>query len=99
MKVIKQYVDIIDEELCGAKDYAEMYVERKAYGDSSWANRFKEMANDELRHAMYIHDYAVSKIQEIGKTFTPPAEMQEEWDRSHKEYVEKTAWIKQMLSM
>jgi hypothetical protein len=99
MRVIKEYVDSIDEEIEGAKRYAEKYVEAKAKGDMSKANRYKEMASDELKHGMYQHEWAVAEIQEISKVFTPPAIMEERWNKAHKEYVEKVAWIKQMLSM
>lgn len=99
MRKIQKYVKQIDEELCGAKNYAECYVEYKAKGDSTWASRFKEMANDELRHAMFIHDLATQEIAQLNTVFTAPVEMQEAWDKSHVEYVEKEAWIKQMLAM
>lgn len=99
MRSIKNYVEAIDEELEGAKDYAEKYVERKAKGDMQSANRYKEMANDELKHASYIHEWAVKEIDEISKVYTAPVEMQEAWEKAHKEYVEKVAWIKQMLTM
>ena len=99
VKVIKNYVEAINEEIHSAKEYAEKYVERKAKGDMSGATKLKEMANDELKHAMYEHEWAVKEIEEISKVFTPPVEMQEAWDKSHREYVEKVAWIKQMLAM
>lgn len=99
MRSIKNYVEAIDEELEDAKDYAEKYVERKAKGDMQSANRYKEMANDELKHASYIHEWAVKEIDEISKVYTAPIEMQEAWEKAHKEYVEKVAWIKQMLAM
>ena len=99
MTKIKHYVDKIDDEICGAKEYAEAYVEAKAKNNSTWATRYKEMANDELKHATYIHDIATQEIDELSKVYQPPVEMQEKWDKSHKEYVEKVAWIKQMLSM
>ena len=99
MRKIQKYVKQICEELEGAKNYAECYVEYKAMGDSTWASRFKEMANNELRHAMFIHDLATQEIAQLNTVFTAPAEMQEAWDKSHVEYVEKEAWIKQMLAM
>lgn len=99
MTKIKLLVDQIDEELCGAKHYAECYVESKAKGDSVWANRYKEMANDELRHATWIHERAVQEIQEVERVFQAPEEMKEKWTKSHVKYVEKEAWIKQMLAM
>lgn len=99
MKAIKKYVEAMDEELEGAKDYAEKYVECKAKGDMSSANRYKEMANDELKHLNYIHEWAVKKVEEISKIYTAPVEMQEKWDKSHRIYVEQAAFVKQMLAL
>lgn len=97
MRKIKKFVDAISEELEDAKEYAESYVEAKAKGETGIANRYKEMAGDEIKHAMYLHEMVVAEIKEISKVYTPPSDMQEKWDMAHKEYVEKVAWIKQML--
>lgn len=67
--------------------------------DGTWANRYKEMAQDELKHAGYIHDRVVKDIEELQRVYTPPQEMMEKWDADHKKYIEKAAWIRQMLSM
>ena len=99
MKYIKKLVDAIDEEIESAKEYAEQYVESKAKNDMQKATKYKEMANDELKHATYEHEWAVNEIERISKIYTAPVEMQEAWEKSHKEYVEKVAWIKQMLAM
>jgi hypothetical protein len=99
LRAIKKYVEAIEEEIEGAKDYAEKYVEAKAKGDIGRANRYKEMAGDEIKHAMYVHEWAVADVEMLSKVYTPPAEMMEKWEKAHKEYVEKIAWIKQMLSL
>lgn len=99
MTKIKKLVDNIKEELCGAKSYAEHYVEQKAKGNSQWANRFKEMSQDELNHATYLHELTISEIEELSKVITPPNKMLEKWEKIHSEYVEEVAWIKQMLSL
>lgn len=99
MKSIKKYVDHLNDEIESAEEYAEKYVECKAKGNAQSANRYHEMASDELKHAMYIHEWAVKEIEDISKVYTPPVEMLEKWEREHKIYVEKVAWIKQMLSM
>ena len=99
MRAIKIYVDAIEEEIADAKNYAEHYVERKAMGDAQAANRYKEMSNDELKHAGYLHEWAVREIEKIATVYTAPVEMQEKWEQAHKKYVEKTAMIKQMLAM
>lgn len=99
MTKIKKLAEHIEEELCGAKEYAEKYVECKAKGNMQWANRYKEMANDELKHAGYLHEKAIQEIEELSKVFKPTAEMEESWNKTHREYVEHVAWIKQMLAM
>lgn len=97
--MIKKYVDLIEDEIEGAKEYAEKYVECKAKGNTARAQKYKEMATDELKHTTYIHDMAIQDIEELKKIYTPPVEMQEKWDKSHKEYVESIAWVKQMLTL
>lgn len=87
------------EELCSAKEYAEKYIEHKAKEDMQWANRFKEMSQDEIKHAMYLHELAIKEIETLSKVFTPPQKMLDKWEKDHAEYVEKAAWVKQMLSL
>lgn len=99
MTIIKEYAERIRDEVCDAKDYAEKYIEYKARGNMAWANRYKEMAGDELKHANYLHDMAAQQIEELGKIYQPTAEMTEKWDASHKGYAEKSAWVRMMLSM
>lgn len=99
MKRIKELVDKIEDELEGAKEYAESYLDYKVKGNNSRATQLKSMAQDELNHANNIHEIAVSEIAELRKVYTPPVEMEEVWEKSHKEFVERAAWIKQMLAM
>lgn len=99
MTKIKKLAEEIEDELCSAKEYAEEYLTFKAKDMSTWATRYKEMAQDELKHAGYIHDRAVAEIEELEKVYTPPEDMMEKWEHDHKKYIEKAAWIKQMLSM
>lgn len=98
MTKIKRLIENMDDEIESAKNYAECYLEKKAKGDS-WASKFKDMSNDEIKHAMYLHDYIIQEIDTLRKVYTPPSEMQEAWDKSHVKYVEKVAWIKKMLEM
>ena len=99
MTKIKVLADEIADELNSAKEYAEEYLTFKAKNNGTWANRYKEMATDELKHAGYIHDRAVEEIEELRKEFTPPQDMLDKWNADHKRYIEKAAWIKQMLTM
>lgn len=99
MTKIKKLAEHIAEELEDAKEYTECYLDKKASGDASWANRYKEMATDELKHAAYLHDLVVVEIEQLKKVYTPPTEMMEKWETDHKKYIEKLAWIKTMLNM
>lgn len=65
MRRIKMIVDDIHEELDGALHYAECFVQAKSDGDPALAERFRSMAEDELRHATVLHDLAVSEIEKL----------------------------------
>ena len=41
----------------------DKYVEYRVKGDNVAATKYKEMANDELKHAMYEHEWAVKEIE------------------------------------
>ena len=99
MKSIKEFVDKIDDEIEGAKDYAEKYIEAKAKGDMHTAERYREMAHDELKHAAIEHEFAVHEIEKIKTVFKAPDDMLEKWQKAHREYVERAAWVRQMLEM
>lgn len=99
MTKIKKLADEIMDELESAKEYAEEYLSYKAKDNGTWANRYKEMASDELKHADYLHERAGGEIEELRKAYTPPQDMLEKWEADHKRYIEKAAWIKQMLAM
>lgn len=99
MTRIKELAERIDDELNDAKDYAEESLTFKAKGNIEWAEKYKEMAEDELKHAGYIHERTVAEIEELRKVYTPPEEMLLKWSSDHKKYVERSAWIRQMLSL
>ena len=98
MKMIDHIVEQIDEELEGAKDYAEEYIRHKAKGEMVRANKYKDMANDELRHAANVHDFAIADIEDVKRVYPIPTADEEKWDKAHKHYVECMGWIRQMLT-
>lgn len=98
MRYINDLVHDIDAEIEVAKNYAEAYLMHKAKGDGR-ASQYKSMAQDEINHATALHGYVADEINELSKTYTPPNNMLERWEASHKRYVETVAWIKQMLAM
>ena len=105
MNKIKKYVDGIADELESSKEYMEKALEYKAKGQNvpgaiDRYNIYKSMSVQELDHAMKLHDFAVQDIEELKAVYPNiPQEMQDKWDHSHVEFVEKAAWLKQMQSM
>lgn len=100
MKKIKDYVDKMAEEIDGAKEYIEKALWYKAKGDTIRYNKYKEMAMCELNHAEIIHTFAVEDVAKLTEVFPdPPSEMMDKWNEAHKCYVEKVAWVRQMLAM
>lgn len=100
MTKIKKYVEGIADELNDAKSYMETALEYKAMGNTTRYTRYKEMSMQELSHAMSLHEFAVQDIEQLRTVYpTIPTEMQDKWDKAHIDFVEKTAWIKQMQSM
>lgn len=97
MRKIKEYVDHLKDEVESAREYSEKYIEWKAKGNTQRANRYKEMASDELKHATYIHEWAVMEVEEISRVYKPPVDMMEKWEHEHKKFVEDVALIKKIL--
>ena len=100
MKKIKKYVDGIRNELEDAKHYMEDALEYKAMGNQTRYARYKDMSMQELSHAMTLHEFAVQDIEQLKTVYSEvPSEMLDKWDKAHVDFVEKTAWIKQMQTM
>jgi len=99
MTRIKNLADKIKDELCDAKDYAEEALYYKSKNNGEWYSRYKSMAEDELKHAGYLHDRVASEIDQLKAVMTPPEDMLDKWNHEHREYIEKAAWVKQMLAM
>ena len=100
MTKIKKYVEGIADELDGAKHYMEKALEYKATGNGDRYNRYKEMSMQELNHAMTLHDFAVQDIEQLKSVYPDiPQKMMDAWEKSHVDYVEKAAWVRQMQAM
>ena len=100
MTKIKKYVEGITEELDGAKKYIEKALEYKSMGNGDRYNGYKAMSIQELEHANRLHDYAVQDIEQLKSVYPEiPQKMMDAWEKSHVDFVEKTAWIRQMQAM
>ena len=100
MRRIADLVDHIKDEIEGAYCYAEAYIDYKSFGNNERATIYRKMAQDELDHAINIHSIAQQDIERIRKVYpNPPEEMRREWDHVHAEMMDKTAVVKNMLSL
>lgn len=100
MTLIKRYVEHINDELDGSKEYIEKALEYKVRGDSIRYAKYKEMSLQELGHATNLHEFAVQDIEALRKVYPDvPQDMLDKWEHEHKIFIERAAWIKQMHNM
>ena len=99
MKLIHNLIEHIDDEIEGAKEYAEKYIDCKARGNMTRAEKYSEMAKDELKHASYIKEFAMSDIEGIKAVYNLPDEIETIWEHAHKRFSENMAMVRQMLNM
>ena len=92
---IHKYIKYIKEEVCSAKHYACKYLEYKTE-KPGWAKMYYEMAEEELKHAEYLHEIADEYASGLSWM---PEEDKIEWGNCTNMLHEKTAWVKMMLSM
>lgn len=97
MERIKRLTDQIHRELECAEHYAEASIQAKADDDHEWSERTKLMAEDELRHAIILHEKAVNEISKLKAHYRPTSEMEDKWDHIHREFTNKYDWIEELL--
>lgn len=98
MRMIDKLMHQLEEEVEGAKHYAEKYLENAARGNNSRAVKFKEMANDELKHAGYVRDFAMLDIDEVRRVYHIPDADLEKWEHFHRQMAEQMALVRHMLA-
>lgn len=97
MKILDNMMDHICDELDGAWEYAEKYLENKAKGDSRYA-KYKDMAMDEIHHAEILYSFAITDIEKLERFYTLTGEEEEKWEHTKKKFAERVAFLKHTLS-
>ena len=97
MKLIDRMTDKICEELEGAWEYTEKFIENRAKGNPRWT-KYKEMAMDESHHAENIYEFAVSDLESLQKVYSLSAEEEEKWEHMIKKFAEQVSVLKNTLS-
>lgn len=98
VKAIAELIDLMDDELENAKEYAERFIMMSTNNDD-YAKKFKTMSEESLNHSTIIYTLIVREINKLKAAYTPPVKMKEFWKQKEEKYIEKSAWIKQMLSL
>lgn len=99
MKVIKEIVERINEEIVGAEDYAKSGTQYKDE-DKMLADTYIKLAEVELQHVDLLHAQVVRIIKawQAKGNEAPPA-MEAVWDYVHANQVDKVARIKVLINM
>ena len=99
MKIIKNIVENIREEMEGAEHYAKLATQYKDE-DRALADTYCKLADAELSHVDALHSQAVRLIRDQKeKGVEVPAAMQAVWDWEHEKMVDGVARIKAMIAM
>lgn len=94
MKMIDSFMESIKDEVNGAMDYADKYVELKTE-KPKWANIYHDMAANELTHAEHLMTMAKEHVASLGWL---SEKTKEDWNKCQSKTAEKTAMIKIMLN-
>lgn len=99
MKVIKQLVDDIKEELKGAENYATL-AKLNREGDKVLADTYHKLSEVEMSHVTMLHTQIARIISEYEKSGEEPRpDMKAIWEWQHKELIEQAANVKSLIAL
>ena len=97
MKVIAKLVDLIEDELEGAEQYAELALKYKAQ-HPKLADKLHELAGVEMTHVKALHAEATRLIEEEReRSGEPPAAMLAVYEYEHKKQIREAAETRAMI--
>ena len=95
MKKIEQIADYIDEELDDAMRYARCSIQTD---DTELAKLYKTLSNEELGHAMRLHEQVVRIIKDYrDKNGEPPQRMMGRYEYIHERQMKKYSDVRILL--
>ena len=98
MKIIMKLVALIDDELCGAKEYIKLAM-HNSEEHPALADAFADLAEAEMGHVSRLHDQVAKLIEEVRqRDGEPPAGMLAVYEYEHKKQINKASKIKQMIA-
>ena len=99
MKVIKELVEMIEEEACGAEQYAKKAMQYKDE-DKALADTFAKLAETELQHVDLLHAQVVRIIKawQAKGNEVPPA-IEAIYGYTHNKSIDHVARVKILINM
>lgn len=99
MKVIKEIVELIEEEASGAEEYAKMAMQYKDE-DKALADTYAKLAETELQHVDLLHAQVVRIIKAWeAKGNEKPRDMEILYQWQHDREIQKVKEVKILLSL
>ena len=96
MKIIKELIEMIEDELEGAEHYAKCSLKYK-HEHPNLANALYEISTQEMRHVSILHEEIVKVIKaHREKHGEPPVAMQAVYDWEHERMIEESKEIKML---
>lgn len=97
MKVIAQIVDLIEDELSGARQYAELALKYRPE-HPKLADKLHELAGVEMTHVKQLHAEAERLIsEERERSGEPPAAMLAVYEFEHRKQIKQAAEARAMI--
>ena len=97
---VKEFIELIEEELHDSKNYAIKAIEIKAMS-TSWGEKYLTLSKEEFNHATILfkmfQEFVQLYMKENGNIL--PEYIEKYQDKITQEYAEKTAYIKHLHSM
>lgn len=97
MKIIRELIDNMEQELDLAKLYAQSFLIYSTENNENKAKRFKIMAYDCLTHADTLRSVAVDML--LTKSFALTKKDEKRIENIGEKYIKNYAWIKHTLKL
>ena len=98
MRIIAALADLIDDELDGAEEYAELAHKHKL-DQPRLAETIIGLAETEMTHVKTLHAEAARLIEEsLKRDGDPPADMMAVYEYEHGKQIKRAAAIRQMIA-